>query len=259
MSRRKFFKNALGLVVVASFPLASTNVFAWNGVASEWTQLANMMVLLKSYVAQAKNVTNQIMQIKTMVNQYTIMAKNYLNVPNDIWNSFAKDVAGVVNVYKQSRSLMNKFSGIDNQMKGVYKNYEFFRAKKMGMKDYFIQYSDWHKVNTELMQDMFAKVGLSSDKINSSEDQIARLIELNRRSTGHQQTMQVANEFLGTLGKQVGNLENIMLSQLQLQTQFQAQREQEIAAQRAEEEKMNSGIGKIIIGNGVNDSKMLFK
>jgi len=248
MKRRKFLQNIFYCIAAAGLPSISIKALAWNGVATEWTQLANNVLLLKSYIAQTTQITNQITQIKTLIDQYTTMAKNALNLPNDIWNMFAREVAKIANVYKQSRSLINKFTNIDNQMKRIYKNYEFFRVQKMGAKDYFMQYQDWHKINTRLMQDIFEKVGLSAEKINSSEDSIAQLIELNRRSTGHQQTMQLTNEMLGTLGKQMGNLEGIMLSQLQMQTQFNARREQELALEQANFDRMQSNT-KAIIGD----------
>jgi P-type conjugative transfer protein TrbJ len=239
-----------------AIPSISTNALAWR--ATEWTQLANNALLLKSYLQQVQQVSNQIMQIKTMVDQYTIMAKNILNLPNDVWNMFAREVAKVAGVYKQARSLINKFTNVDNQMKRIYKNYEFFRVKQMGAKDYFLQYQDWHKINTQLMQDIFEKVGLSAEKMNGSEDSIAQLIELNRRSTGHQQTMQVTNEMLGTLGKQIGNLEGIMLNQLQMQTQFNARREQELALEQANFDRMQSNT-KAIIGDGLTMQERLFR
>ena len=246
MSRRTFLKSIFMYSAILSVSSISTNVLAWR--ATEWTQLANNALLLKSYLQQVQQVTNQITQIRLLVEQYTTMAKNTLNIPNDIWNLFAREVAKIANVYKQSRNLINKFTNVDNQMKRIYKNYEFFRVKQMGAKDYFLQYQDWHKINTQLMQDIFEKVGLSAEKINSSEDNIAQLIELNRRSTGHQQTMQVTNEMLGTLGKQIGNLEGIMLSQLQMQTQFNAKREQELALEQANFDRMQSNT-KAIIGD----------
>lgn len=110
---------------------------------------------------------------------------------------FAKEIAKVANVYKQSMNLINTFKGIDDKMKNIYKNYEFFKLNKIGVADYFLRYQDWHKVNTDLMQKVFSLVGITSEKLDAGEDEIQRIIELSRRSTGHQQTMQLTNELLG--------------------------------------------------------------
>jgi P-type conjugative transfer protein TrbJ len=255
--KKHYFINyiaALSLCVAGGMSnMMNQPAHAWR--ASEYTQLANNALLLKSYLQQVQQVSNQITQIKTLVDQYTTMAKNTLNIPNDIWHTFAQEVAKVASIYKQAHSLMSKFSNIDNEMKRIYKNYDFFRLKQMGVADYFLQYQSWHKVNTELLQDIFEKVGLSADKIAYSEDNIGKLIDINRRSTGHQQTMQITNELLGTMAGQIGNLESIMLNQLQMQTQFNAHREQELAAEQAQKQRMHSPLNSII----GNETKRIFK
>jgi len=233
MQRRKFLKSLFACATLATLPSISTHAFAWNGVATEWTQIANGLLLVKS-------LSNQIIQIKNQVNQYVNMVRNTINIPNDIWNMFAQEVAKVATVYKESVNLVNTFSHIDDKMKQVYKNYEFFKLNKMGAADYFLQYQSWHKVNTELVNKVFSLVGLTSDKIQGNEEEIRKIIELNRRSDGHQQTMQITNELLGRQSQQLNTLTQLATTQLQLQGQFQAKLEAEEAMKQANEEKIST-------------------
>jgi type IV secretion system protein TrbJ len=230
MSRRKFLKSAMGLAIIASMPLASTNVFAWNGVASEWTQIANGLLLIK-------NLANQMIQIRNQVNQYVTMAKNTLNIPNDIWHMFAQEMAKFASVYKESRNLVGSFAHIDDKLKSVYQNYDFYKLKKMSMTDYFMQYSSWHKVNKELVDKVFSLVGLTSEKIENHEDEIAKIIALNRRSNGHQQTIQITNELLAKQSQQLNTLTQLATSQLQMNAQITAKMEAEDAMKKANEER----------------------
>jgi type IV secretion system protein TrbJ len=252
MSRRKFLKDILGMATFASLPL-STKVFAWNGVATEWTQWMNFGALSLKYIKQVQSYITQLNQFQTEVQQYVNMAKNTVNLPNEIFHKFAGNLSQIATIYKKTRLISDTLMGADDELKKIYKNYDFYRIKQMGVKDYFLQYGQWNRSNSNMYERMMGMLGAQASGIDDEQYILQELLKANKSDTGQKQALQIGNELTGMMINQLQQLRQLIMGQNELVTKVKAQEEAEKAASKAAEEKMFSSLQKdkwTIIGDG---------
>jgi P-type conjugative transfer protein TrbJ len=226
------------IIVTSSF-INVQNAYA--GVATEYTQYLNFGKLSLQYAKQIQQYATQLQQLNYEINQYMNMVKNTINLPNEIFNKFAGKIAQVAQIYRNSTGIVSTLMHADEELKRIYQNYEFYRMKNMGVKDYFLQYRDWNSSNSKMYERMMQMLGTQASSLENEQDIIKELINANKGDIG--------NELTGMLVQQMQELRKLIMGQNELATKVQAQAEAEKANQLAVQERLNKWI-EPTIGNG---------
>ncbi|MFM2344035.1 MAG: hypothetical protein RLZZ210_645 [Pseudomonadota bacterium] len=136
----------------------------------------------------------------------------------------------------------------DEELKRIYQNYEFYRMKNMGVKDYFLQYRDWNSSNSKMYERMMQMLGTQASSLENEQDIIKELINANKGDIGQKQAMQIGNELTGMMIQQMQELRKLIMGQNELATKVQAQAEAEKAMEITKQQQLNQNF-KFIIGN----------
>lgn len=233
-------------ILITSSLINTQNAYAWE--ATEYTQYLNFGKLSLQYAKQVQQYATQLQQLNYEINQYLNMVKNTVNLPNEIVHKFAGKIAQVVQIYKNSTGIVSTLMNADNELKSIYKNYEFYRIKNMGVKDYFLQYRDWNSSNSKMYERMMKMLGTQASSFESEEDIIKDLINANKGDIGQKQALQIGNELTGMMIQQMQELRKLIMGQNELATKVQAQAEAERAMEITKQQQLNQNF-KFIIGN----------
>jgi P-type conjugative transfer protein TrbJ len=233
------------IIVTSSF-INVQNAYA--GVATEYTQYLNFGKLSLQYAKQIQQYAIQLEQLNNEINQYMNMVKNTINLPNEIFNKFAGKIAQVAQIYRNSTGIVSTLMHADEELKRIYQNYEFYRMKNMGVKDYFLQYRDWNSSNSKMYERMMQMLGTQASSLENEQDIIKELINANKGDIGQKQAMQIGNELTGMMIQQMQELRKLIMGQNELATKVQAQAEAEKAMEITKQQQLNQNF-KFIIGN----------
>jgi P-type conjugative transfer protein TrbJ len=220
--------------------LQTQNVFA--GVATEYTQYLNFGKLSLQYAKQVQQYATQLQQLNNEIQMYINMVKNTINLPNEIWAKFAGKVAQVAQIYRNSTGIVSTLMNADNDLKRIYQNYEFYKLKNMGVKDYFLSYQNWNASNSKMYARMMQMLGTQASSLESEQDILQDLISSNKGDIGQKQAMQIGNELTGMLIQQMQELRKLIMGQNELTTKMHAQAEAEKANQIAVQERLGKFI-----------------
>jgi type IV secretion system protein TrbJ len=235
---KEYISILISSLLVSQSCMYAQNSYAWRGVATEVTQWLNFGVLSAKYAKQVQSYITQISQFQNEVQQYMNMIKNTVNLPNELWHDFAGQVSQVATIYKKVRGITDTLMNADDELKQIYKNYDFYRIKNMGVKDYFLQYGNWNKTNSVMYERMMSMLGAQASGIEDEQHIVEKLLKANKGDTGQKQALQIGNELTGMMIQQLQQLRQLIMGQNELVAKVKAQEEQEKAATKAAEERM---------------------
>jgi len=224
-------------IIYSSSILCINNAYAWRGVATEVTQWLNFGQLSLQYGKQIQQYATQLNQLQQEIQMHINMVKNTVNLPNEIFAKFASKISQLVQIYKSSSSIASTLMNADDELKQIYRNYDFYRIKKLGVKDYFLQYSYWNKTNSDMYSRMMQMLGTQASSLSSEQDVLKELLNANKSDTGQKQALQIGNELTGMMIQQMQELRKLIMGQNELFTKVKAQEEEEKARSRAMAEK----------------------
>ncbi|MFM2344005.1 MAG: P-type conjugative transfer protein TrbJ [Pseudomonadota bacterium] len=224
-------------IIYTSAILNVSNAYAWKGVATEITQYLNFGQLSLQYAKQIQQYATQLQQLNNEIQQYINMVKNTVNLPNEIWAKFAGKISQIVQIYKDSSGIVSTLMNADDELKQIYKNYDFYRIKNMGVKDYFLQYSYWNKSNSQMFTRMMKLIGTQANSFENEQSVLKELLDANRGDTGQKQALQIGNQLTGMMIQQMQELRKLIMGQNELFTKVKAQEEEEKARSKAMLEK----------------------
>ena len=230
----------IGIVCMCNIITTTTifyipNAYAWK--ATEYTQYLNFGKLSLQYAKQVQQYITQLNQFQNEIQQYINMVKNTVNLPNEVWAGFAGQVSQIAGIYKKSRNIANSLMNADDELKQIYKNYDFYRINKLGVKDYFLQYNNWNKSNSAMYERMMQMLGTQASSFENESEILRQLINANKSDTGQKQALQIGNELTAMMIQQMQELRKLIMGQSELQAKVQAQEEQEKAISKAQVEK----------------------
>ena len=227
-------------IISSSSLLHVSNAYAWE--ATEYTQYLNFGKLSLQYAKQVQQYATQLQQLNNEIQMYMNMVKNTINLPNEIFHKFAGKIAQVAQIYRNSTGIVSTLMNADNDLKRIYQNYEFYKLKNMGVKDYFLSYQNWNSSNSKMYSRMMQMLGTQASSLESEQDILADLINANKGDIGQKQAMQIGNELTGMLIQQMQELRKLIMGQNELTTKMHAQAEAEKANQMAVQERLGKFI-----------------
>lgn len=206
--------------------------------ATEFTQIANNIQLLLSYVEQAQQTVHQLNQYNTMLrNLATTTPSSLLNQQSRmLWNdqnmtqTFRDLRTLVVNGQKVSYSLQNQ----DQMFKRLHPGYgSEFSSKN--------EYQSWSDNTHSAVRNALAVSGAQSESFSSEQDVVRELQLRSQSADGQMKALQAGNDIGVAMVGQMQQLRQLQIAQMSAQNQFMSK-----DTSVADEKKKSLGI---VFGN----------
>src|SRR5437868_13679724 len=94
-------------IVAASRPVTSGVI---GGFATEWTQLANNLQLINSYIRQGEELRQKILMVADM-------ARNTANLPFQVFGPVMADIGSLAGVVQNGRALAYSMANLDAEFR----------------------------------------------------------------------------------------------------------------------------------------------
>jgi P-type conjugative transfer protein TrbJ len=221
MKRFCSFLSALTITISAtSFQPASAQM------ATELTQLANKVLLGQQLSDQSKQLQNEISQLANLV-------LNTNSVPAQIWGTAIQDFNQLKSLLQQSQSLAYTASNLDQQFATKYGTYNTYLAETMTATDWNNKYSEWSTEASNNALTAYKTLGLQASQLSNDQAVMQQLQALAGSAQGRMEALQVANMMAAQNVSQIQKLQQLMMSQLQMQADYLAMQQDKEAAHEA--------------------------
>lgn len=236
-----YFKSRVALLAavgVLSAP-GSREVHAGvvGGFATEWTQLANNLQLVNTYIRQGEQLRQEILMVLDM-------AKNTASLPSQIFGPIASDVAQLASIVQGGRALAYSMANLDAEFRTR------FRGWGYNARTWFLDYRNWSQTSLDTTLGALRAAGLQGQQLQSEQAVLNRLRAMAEASDGRMRALQVANQIAEQQVQQIMKLRQLMLADLQSKQAFQAAQIQRQAATEAASEQFFTFGGRSGDGRG---------
>jgi P-type conjugative transfer protein TrbJ len=220
ISRRKALL-AIGTGLLGARP-ARAGVLA--GIATEWTQVANNLQLVTSYIRQGEELRQKILMVLDM-------AKNTAELPLQVFGPIMAEISSLAGIVQSGRSLAYSMANLDAEFRSR------FRGWGYNARTWFSDYRDWSQTSLDTTLGTLRAAGLQSRQMQSEEAVLQQLRGMANSSDGRLKAVQVANQIAEQQVQQLMKLRQLILADLQSKQAFQAVQIQRQAATEAATEQ----------------------
>jgi P-type conjugative transfer protein TrbJ len=227
---RRALLLAAGAIPVTVWRKAEAGVI--GGFATEWTQLANNLQLVNSYIRQGDQLQQQILMVLDM-------AKHTAQVPFQTFGPIMTDIAALHSIVQNGRALAYSMANLDAEFQTR------FRGWGYNANVWYTQYRDWSQTSLDTTLGALKAAGLQGQQLTSEQAVLERLREMAQGSDGRLKALQVANQISEQQVQQLMKLRQLILADLQSKQAFQAAQIQKQAGAQAAEERLfqRGGVG----------------
>lgn len=229
--RNTFKALCLAIVLIFSIPRVSYG-FWWS---TEWTQIANNIELVISYITQ-------FMQFMTQIKMLQDMAVNSVKLPRLIWANSLSNLRQLDQLMANGRSLAYSSSNIEARFAAQYKDYGAFLSQEIGTPDLQTRFVQWSKDNLELSKQTLQAANQQSQQFQGENDALNQLKDMSAHSRGRQASLQVGQQIAVQQVEQLQKLRQLMMTQLNLHAKYMATREEKESVERAEMRKFTKPV-----------------
>lgn len=220
------FSRRLAMLTAAAFFTgtrpARAGVLA--GFATEWTQIANNLQLITSYIRQGEELRQKILMVLDM-------AKNTAELPFQVFGPIMAEISSLAGIVQSGRSLAYSMANLDAEFRNR------FRGWGYNARAWFTDYRNWSQTSLDTTLGTLRAAGLQSQQMQSEEAVLQKLRGMANSSDGRLKAVQVANQIAEQQVQQLMKLRQLILADLQSKQAFQAAQIQREAASEAATEK----------------------
>jgi P-type conjugative transfer protein TrbJ len=234
IARRAALVAAIGI----SIPVVRT-VYAGvlGGFATEWTQLANNLQLVSSYIRLGEQLQQQIKMVLDMT-------KNSQILPSQVFGSISTDIARLASIVQGGQALAYSMANLDAEFRTRFRGYGY------NSRAWYTDYRTWSQTSLDTTLGTLRAAGLQGQQLQSEQAVLDRLRIMAQSSDGRMQALQVANQIAEQQVQQTMKLRQLMLADLQSKQAFQAAQMQRQAATEAASEQFFTFGGRTGDGRG---------
>jgi P-type conjugative transfer protein TrbJ len=223
MNRTVFSRRALMAALVGLAPLAITQrarAGILGGFATEWTQLANNLQLINTYIRQGQELQQKILMVADM-------AKHTAQLPFQIFGPIMGDIAGLHSIVQNGRALAYSMANLDAEFRNRFRGFGY------NANAWYTQYRDWSQTSLDTTLGALKAAGLQGQQLNSEQAVLSQL-----------RSMAQANQIAEQQVQQLMKLRQLILADLQSKQAYQAaQIQKQASAEAANERLFTSGAG----------------
>lgn len=220
------------LGIAAFFPVllpcrAKAGILA--GLATEWTQLANNLQLINSYIRQGEELRQKILMVLDM-------AKHTAQLPSQIFGPIMGNIAALHSIVQGGRALAYSMANLDAEFRNR------FRGWGYNANAWYTQYRDWSQTSLDTTLGSLKAAGLQGEQLDSEQAVLNQLRAMAQGSDGRLKALQVTNQIAEQQVQQLMKLRQLILADLQSKQAFQAaQIQKQVGAEAAQERLFQRG------------------
>lgn len=223
ISRRAFASVLAGLLFFAIAWRVQAGVL--GGFATEWTQLANNLQLVNSYIRLGDQLQQEIRMVLDMT-------KNSQILPSQLFGPISTDIARLASVVQGGQALAYSMGNLDSEFRTR------FRGWGYNSRTWYTDYRTWSQTSLDTTLGTLRAAGLQGQQLQSEQAVLDRLRVMAQTSDGRMQAIQVANQISEQQVQQLMKLRQLMLADLQSKQAFQAAQIQKQTSGEAAEERL---------------------
>jgi len=194
------------------------------GMATEWTQLANNLQLITTYIRQGEELRQKILMVIDM-------AKNTVELPFQVFGPIMAEIGQLAGIVRSGRSLAYSMANLDAEFRSR------FRGWGYNARAWFTDYRNWSQTSLDTTLGTLRAAGLQSQQMQSEEGVLRQLRGMANSSDGRLKAVQVANQIAEQQVQQLMKLRQLILADLQSKQAFQAAQIQREASSEAATER----------------------
>ncbi len=230
----------LALVMAAGLAMPGARIGTagvLGGFATEWTQLANNLQLVNSYIRLGDQLQQEIRMVLDMT-------KNSQILPSQVFGPISTDIARLASIVQGGRALAYSMANLDAEFRTR------FRGWGYSSRTWYSDYRNWSQTSLDTTLGTLRAAGLQGQQLQSEQAVLDRLRVMAQSSDGRMQALQVANQIAEQQVQQIMKLRQLMLVDLQSKQAFQAAQMQRQAASEAASEQFFTFGGRSGDGRG---------
>jgi type IV secretion system protein TrbJ len=234
------FTQRLALVLAAGLAMPGARIGSagvLGGFATEWTQLANNLQLVNSYIRLGDQLQQEIRMVLDMT-------KNSQILPSQVFGPISTDIARLASIVQGGRALAYSMANLDAEFRTR------FRGWGYSSRTWYSDYRNWSQTSLDTTLGTLRAAGLQGQQLQSEQAVLDRLRVMAQSSDGRMQSLQVANQIAEQQVQQIMKLRQLMLADLQSKQAFQAAQMQRQAASEAASEQFFTFGGRSGDGRG---------
>jgi P-type conjugative transfer protein TrbJ len=234
------FTRRVALLLAAGLAIPGVrtgNAGVLGGFATEWTQLANNLQLVNTYIRQGEQLRQEIMMVLDM-------AKNTNPVSGQVFGPIGTDIARLASIVQGGRALAYSMANLDAEFRTR------FRGWGYNSRTWYSDYRTWSQTSLDTTLGTLRAAGLQGQQLQSEQAVLDRLRVMAQSSDGRMQALQVGNQIAEQQVQQMMKLRQLMLADLQSKQAFQAAQMQRQAASEAASEQFFTFGGRSGDGRG---------
>ncbi|MBN9657139.1 MAG: P-type conjugative transfer protein TrbJ [Acidobacteria bacterium] len=221
LSRRAAMLTAAAVILPGAHPARAGIV---GGFATEWTQLANNLQLITTYIRQGEELRQKILMVLDM-------AKNTAELPFQVFGPIMADIGQLAGIVQSGRSLAYSMANLDGEFRSR------FRGWGYNARAWFTDYKNWSQTSLDTTLGTLRAAGLQSQQMQSEEAVLKQLRGMANSSDGRMKAIQIANQIAEQQVQQLMKLRQLILADLQSKQAFQAAQIQREASSEASTER----------------------
>ena len=227
ISRRNLMAMAAGMSPFAFIGQAKAGIF--GGFATEWTQIANNLQLISTYIRQGEELRQKVLMV-------TDMAKHTLQLPAQIFGPIIGEIAGLHTIVQSGRALAYSMANLDAEFRSRFRGFGY------SANAWYTQYRDWSQTSLDTTLGALRAAGLQGQQMSSEQAVLSQLRSMSQTTDGRLKALEVGNQIAEQQVQQLMKLRQLILADLQSKQAFQAaQIQKQASAEAANERLFNSG------------------
>ncbi|AKH22412.1 hypothetical protein AAY24_18255 (plasmid) [Sedimenticola thiotaurini] len=226
------------------------------GGATEITQLANNVELgaifgeeAQQVAQQAQQLAHEIQMIQNQLNMYQNLLDNTSNLGSFIWGNVFSDLQALASAVQQGNAIAYSASNMNALWQQRYQGYSNYLAKTYGPGNFQSDYRHWYSTQRDGLHGALRSANLQSQQFATEEATLNTLENMSQTASGRMQAIQVGNQIAMQQVRQSQKLRELVMAQIQAQTNYLASEAEKDAANQARNEKFFSGASGVTVGN----------
>lgn len=191
-----------------------------GGLATEWTQLANNLQLINTYIRQGEELRQKILMVADM-------AHNTATLPSQVFGPIMGDIGRLAGIVQNGRALAYSMAHLDAEFRNRFRGYGY------SARTWFRDYRNWSQTSLDTTLGTLRAAGLQGDQLASEQAVLDRLRGMAQSSEGRMKAVQISNQILEQQVQQLMKLRQLILADLQSKQAFQAAQIQKQASTEA--------------------------
>jgi len=193
----------------------------WLRFGAETADRANAYTKqLQQYAMQIQQYQQQVQQYVNQFNSYRMMLQNIGKLPQQQWDQFSQSIMGLKKSLDFGQSLNFTASSYDADFKKMFPGFDKYLSDAKNGNSFEQTYKDLSASTTDTVNSALKSLGLRANDLQNDEAVMRQLQTLSSSAPGQKAAIQAANEIALHQTHQLKKLEQTVIQQTRVQSQW---------------------------------------